>query len=82
MRAFFLTLLLLVSFVASAQVVERLDYNNVGQQFIRLVNNSPTQYASCYYRDAYNYITFNIAPNTYTAWQPIYGVYVWGCRYY
>ena len=82
MRAFFLTLLLLVSSVASAFVVEELANNDVGAQFIRLINNSPTQWASCYYRDAYNYYTFNIAPNTYTAWQPIYGIYVWECRYY
>lgn len=81
MRAFFLVLLLLVSSVASALVVEQLTNNNIGQPFIRLVNNS-NLYASCYYRDAYNYITFNIAPNTYTAWQPIYGAYVWECRYF
>ena len=82
MRAFFLTLLLLVSTVAYAQVNEQLTSNDVGQPFIRLINNSTSYYASCYYRDAYNYITFNIAPNTYTAWQPIYGAYVWECRYY
>ena len=81
MRAFFLTLLLLISSVASAQVVEQLANNDVGQPFIRLVNNSNT-YASCYYRDTYNYFTFNIAPNTFTAWQPIYGIYVWECQYY
>jgi len=82
MRAFFLVLLLLVSQVACAQVVEQKVNNNIGQPFIRLINNSLQYHASCYYRDAYNYITFNIAPNTYTAWQPIYGAYVWECRYY
>ena len=81
MRAFFLVLLLLVSSVASAQVTEQKAYNNIGQQFIRLINDS-NRYASCYYRDAYNYLTFTIAPNTLTAWQPIYGIYVWECRYY
>jgi len=81
MKAFFLVLLLLVSSVASAQVTEQKANNNVGQQFIRLINNS-NRYASCYYRDGWNYLTFTIAPNTITAWQPIYGAYVWECRYY
>jgi hypothetical protein len=82
MKAFFLVLLLLVSSASSAQalVFEQLANNNVGQ-FIRIINNS-NQYASCYYRDAYNYFTFTIAPRTHTAWQPIYGVYIWECRYY
>lgn len=83
MRVFFLTLLLLISSVASAnQVTEQKANNNQGQQFIRLINSSPNQYASCYYRDAYNYYTFTVAPNTFTAWQPIYGAYVWQCRYF
>ena len=81
MKAVFLILLLLVSSVASAQVTEQKANNNVGQQFIRLINDS-NRYASCYYRDGWNYLTFTIAPNTLTAWQPIYGAYVWECRYY
>lgn len=83
MKAFFLVLLLLVSSVAATQqlVVEQVANNGNGQAFIRIINNS-NSYASCYYRDAYNYLTFTIAPRTFTAWQPIYGVYVWECRYY
>ena len=73
--------LMFISAVASAQVVEQRANNNQGQAFIRLTNQS-TSWAACYYRDAYNYLTFTIAPQTTTQWQPIYGAYVWECRYY
>lgn len=81
MRTLFLVFVLLFASVANAQVVEQRANNNQGQAFIRLINQSPS-WVACYYKDAYNYLTFTIAPNTLTAWQPIYGVYVWECRYY
>ena len=81
MRKLILVCLLLVASVANAQVVEQVAKNNMGQPFIRLTNQS-NSYVACYYRDAYNYLTFTIAPHTVTAWQPVYGVYQWECRYY
>ncbi len=81
MRKLLLVCLLLISSVANAQVVEQVANNNMGQPFIRLINQS-NNWVACYYSDQYNYFTFSIAPNTVTAWQPIYGAYVWECRYY
>lgn len=81
MKKFLLVCLLLISSVANAQVVEQTAMNNMGQPFIRLINQS-NAWVACYYSDAYNYLTFSIAPNTVTAWQPIYGAYVWECVYY
>ena len=74
------SLLLLMSATVSAQqVVEETAVNNMGQPFIRLINNTP-YYASCYLRDSYNYLTFVIAPGSVSMWYPIYGFYVWECR--
>lgn len=82
-KLIFVCVLLLMSTIAFAQqtVFEETAYNNSGQLFVRLVNQS-NQWVSCYYRDQYNYYTFSIAPQTITQWQPIYGAYVWECRYY
>ncbi len=79
MRSFLLVLLLLVSSVASAQIMEQHAQNDMGQPFIRLYNNTP-YYASCFYKDAYNYLTFVIAPGTVSLWYPVYGYYVWQCN--
>jgi hypothetical protein len=84
MRKLFLTIALLVmSAAAMAQqtVYEETAYNNQNQLFIRLVNYSPN-WVACYYKDDFNYYTFQIAPQTITQWQPVYGVYAWECRYY
>ena len=84
MKKLFVTFALLVmSVTAFAQqtVFEETAYNNQNQMFIRLANYSPN-WVACYYRDAYNYYTFSIAPQTVTQWQPVYGAYQWECRYY
>lgn len=74
---------ILTSSDADAQqvVYEETAYNNQNQLFIRLANYS-NNWVACYYSDAYNYLTFSIAPQTVTQWQPVYGVYTWECRYY
>ena len=81
MKKLLLVCLLLISTAANAQVVEQRANNNNGQPFLRLINQSPS-WVACYYKDAYNYLTFSIAPNSVTNWQPIYGAYFWECRYY
>ena len=73
--------LLLMSFSAYAVVIEQRANNNYGQPFIRFINQSP-YWAACYYSDKYNYLTFSVAPSSTTQWQPIYGAYVWECKYY
>ena len=78
MKSLFLALLLLISSAVFAQVVQETAMNNAGQPFIRLHNNTPS-WASCYYRDTYNYFTFVIAPQTYSMWYPVYGYYEWQC---
>lgn len=74
---------LLMSVVAMAQqtVFEETAYNNQNQLFIRLANYSQN-WVTCYYKDAYNYYTFSIAPQSVTNWAPVYGAYEWECRYY
>ncbi len=79
MKSLFLTLLLLVSAASFAQVIQETATNDVGQPFIRMYNNTPS-WASCYYRDNYNYFTFVIAPQTYSMWYPVYGYYEWQCQ--
>jgi hypothetical protein len=78
MKKFLLVLLLLLYSSASAQVMEELSTNDIGQAFIRIHNVTPSYY-SCYYRDEVNYVTFVLAPNTVSGWQPVYGYYEWQC---
>ncbi len=79
MRSFLLTILLLITSVASAQVMTQEAQNNAGQTFIRFYNNSPSYY-SCYYRDSYNnYYTFVLAPQLVSMWYPTYGYFEWEC---
>ena len=87
MRTFLLLTLLLFSPLAVTQtqdpncntVCEQLARNDYGNLFIRVANYLP-RYVSCYYRDDYNYLTFNVAPQSVTLWQPVYGTYVWECE--
>jgi len=78
MRAFLLTILLLVTSVVSAQVVPQTAQNNNGQPFIRLYNNTAV-YTSCYYKDNFSYYTFVLAPQQVSMWYPVYGYYQWQC---
>ena len=81
MKKILLTIALLLISTAAFAVYEETAYNDNGYLFIRLINNT-NSWASCYYRDDYNYYTFSIAPQTITQWQPVYGYYQWECRTY
>ena len=78
MRSLLLALLLVCT-AAVAQVQQQQAQNNQGQSFLRLHNNS-SYWTNCYYRDQFNYVTFNIAPYSTSLWYPVYGQYEWRCR--
>jgi hypothetical protein len=76
----FLTIMLvLLPVMANAQLVPQTTYNNQGQLFFRVINNTQYYY-SCFYRDAYNYFTFSLAPGYTSMWYPVYGQYEWRCN--
>lgn len=74
-----LTLFLsLIPVAVHGQVFPQTSYNNQGQLFFRVFNNTGYYY-SCFYRDPYNYFTFSLAPGSYSMWYPVYGQYQWHC---
>ena len=78
-KVLILTFLLLISFPASSQVTSQDVITHTGQTVFRVLNNTG-YYLSCYYRDQYNYVAFQLPPYTTSMWYPVYGVYHWECR--
>jgi hypothetical protein len=79
MKKLILILLLVFSTNAYAQVSAERQYNNRGQLYIRIHNES-YQGVSCFYRDAYSYYTFYIPPRAPSRWFIANGQYTWNCQ--
>lgn len=78
--AFLIVLALFVSSVALSQVLPEEGRNDQGQTFFR-VHNRTSSWIVCFYRDAYNYQPFRVAPMTTSQWYPTWGVFYWECSY-
>jgi len=79
MKHILLTLILLASTTAFAQVFQETAQNNRGQLVLRIVNNINVP-VTCYFQDTVSYYTFSLYPGQRSGWFLVYGRHSWGCR--
>jgi hypothetical protein len=80
MKWLVLTLALLLSSAANAQIFPEQTMSTTGMPLVRIRNNTPAP-ISCFLRDDYNFVSFAIPPYSASYWYPVYGIFQWHCNF-